>query len=133
MTAGAEGATGELLNAMASDVRTMLQQELEQLRGQLRETVTAGKSAAVLLGGAGALGALAVGTSASALVNVLETLLPRPVAPVVATVLYGAGAAALARAGLAELARARRDLPRTTGPVTPAPAGPGARRAADAG
>ncbi|MGI3781868.1 MAG: phage holin family protein [Janthinobacterium lividum] len=123
MTAGAEGATGELLNAMATDVRTMLQEEIAQLRAQLGETVTAGKSAAVLLGGAGVLGALAVGTSATALVRVLETLLPRPVAPVVATLVYGGGAAALARAGLAELARARQELPRTTGPVPPAATG----------
>lgn len=120
MSAGAEGATGELLNAMATDVRTMLQEELGQLREQLRETVGAAKTAAVLLGGAGALGALAVGTSASALVRALGTVLPEPVAPVVATLVYGAGVAALARAGLAELERARQDLPRTTGP-TPAP------------
>lgn len=123
MTAGAEGATGELLNAMATDVRTMLQEELEQLRGQLRETITAGKSAGALLGGAGVLGALAVGTSAAALVRVLESVLPRPVAPLVATAVYGAGAAALARAGLAELRRARQELPRTTG-VTPPPSPP---------
>lgn len=107
----AEG-TSELFTAVGRDLRAILQEELSRFRADLGDSVRDSKRSLMLLGGAGVLGALATGTSAAALVRVLTTFLPRPVAALIATAMYGAGAVALARLGLAELRRARQSLPR---------------------
>jgi hypothetical protein len=99
---------------LGQDVRAIVQEELRRVRTELSDTISESKQAALLLGGAGFLGAMAAGTSAAVVVRILDAVLPRPVAVILATVLYGAGAAALGRAGLAELHRARESLARET-------------------
>lgn len=103
--------TSELLTALGRDLRAVLQEELARLRGELGESLQDSRRAVLLLGGAAVLGALATGTSAALVLRVLTSFLPRPVAAAVATGLFGAGAAALARLGLAELRQARESLP----------------------
>ncbi len=111
MTTESDGASSEMFAALGKDVRELIQQELTRLRAELRDTAREGRKASVLLGGAGLLGALAAGTSVVFVVRLLDKVLPRPLAGLVTTGLFGAGAAALARLGLAELRRAREDLP----------------------
>ncbi len=111
MTTESDGAVGEMITALGKDLRQMIQQELVGLRSELRDTARAGRKAAALMGGAGLLGALAAGTSAVVIVRLLDEVLPRPLAGLVTSVLFGAGAAALARLGLAELRRAGENLP----------------------
>ena len=111
MTTEPDGTGTEAFAALGRDVAALVRQEVERLRGELSETARETRTAAVLLGGAGALGALATGTSAVFLVRTLDKFLPRPVAALVATGLYGTGAVMLARLGLAELRRARSAVP----------------------
>ncbi len=111
MTTSSDGATSELLTAIGRDVGALLREELARIRVELAGTAREGRRAAMLLGGAGVLGSLAAGVSAAAFVRILERFLPAPVAAVVATMAYGAGAVGLARLAVAELRRAREALP----------------------
>jgi hypothetical protein len=104
----ANGSSGELLRALTDDVRALVRQEVRAAQNELTgKAQRAGKGAA-MLGGAAVLGALAIGSSAAVLTRVLEKVFPRTTAALLATALYGAGAAALAGAGIEEL---RRTLP----------------------
>lgn len=105
------GRTSELLTAFGQDLSRLLREEVDRLRAELGTTVRNSKHAAVLLGGAGALGLAAAATSTVLVVRVLDSVLPRPVAALTATGLYSGGAALLARAGMAELRRARHAIP----------------------
>lgn len=108
---GSGGGTSELLSAIGQDVRALLREEVDRLRHELGTTVRSSRNAAALLGGAGGLGLAAAATSTVLVVRVLDSFLPRPVATLVATGMYGGGAVALGRAGLAELRRAREAVP----------------------
>ncbi|RKS75274.1 putative superfamily III holin-X [Motilibacter peucedani] len=111
------GMAGDVLG-MAGDVRGMVRSEVRGTVDELTGRVTgrarrAGKGAA-LLGGAGAMGALSLGTAAVLVLRVLEAVLPRRTAAFVATVLFGGAAAGLGAAGVAELKRsAARERPDT--------------------
>jgi len=109
--AGETTGTGELLTALGQDLRAILTEELDRLRSQFDATLRESRRAALLLGGAAVLGGLAAGSSAAVTLRLLSTFLPRPVAALVATGLYGGGAVALARLGLTELRRAQESLP----------------------
>lgn len=110
---------GGFLRSMAGDARGMVRTEIRSTVDELTAGVTtrvrsAGKGAA-LLGGAGALGALCLGTGAVLVIRVLEAVLPSRLAAFVATLLFGSGAAALGAAGVAEIRRsaARQSKTRT--------------------
>lgn len=111
MTPALDGATSELIAALGRDVGELVRGELAQLRAELADTAREARLAAALLGGAGALGALAAGTSAVALVRLLDRVMPRPLAALAATGLYGAGALTLTRLAFTELRRARQAVP----------------------
>ncbi|MDN5760772.1 MAG: phage holin family protein [Microlunatus sp.] len=103
--------TSELLSALGQDLRAVLQEELDRLRGELGDSLRDGRRAALLFGGAAVLGALATGTSAALVLRALSSFLPRPLAALVATGMYGVGAAVLARQAVAEVRRAQQSLP----------------------
>jgi hypothetical protein len=105
------GATSELLGALGQDVGRLIKEEVDRVRREFGESLRTGRDAGVLLGGAGALGLAAGATSTVLVVRVLDSFLPRPVAALVATGLFGGGAALLGRAGLTELRRAQRAVP----------------------
>jgi hypothetical protein len=104
------GATSELMSAISEDVRRLIREELRRARTELGDSMDSGRRAAALLGGAAVFGALSAGTSAALLVRILDSFLPRPVAGLVATGLFGAAAGALARSATAELQRVRQEL-----------------------
>lgn len=112
--AGSGTATADLLRMLTEDISRLVRQEIrhaqDELTGKARQ---AGKGAA-LLGGAGALGALAAGTSAAVVVRALDRALPRTAAALVATVFYGGGAAALATLGIQEIRRVGSLVPTET-------------------
>jgi hypothetical protein len=114
--AGEGGATSELMNAITEDVRRLIREELRRARTELGDSVDSGRRAAVLLGGAAVFGALGAGTSAALLVRILDSFLPRPVAGLIATGLFGAAAGALARLATSELQRVRQELTGTGEP-----------------
>ncbi|WP_369052945.1 phage holin family protein [Kineococcus terrestris] len=114
MTGEQHRTAGELVDELTSDTARLVRAEVR--RGQqelLAKAREAGRGAA-LLGGAAVLGGLATGTSAAFVVRTLGKVLPAPSAALVATLLYGGGAAALASAGLAELKRIGTLLPEET-------------------
>jgi hypothetical protein len=108
MSTNSPGAGG-FLRSMAGDVRGMVRSEIrgtvDELTGKVTGRVRSAGKGAALLGGAGAMGALSLGTGAVFVVRVLEALLPRRTAAFVATVLFGAAAAGLGAAGVAEIKR----------------------------
>jgi Putative Actinobacterial Holin-X, holin superfamily III len=106
--------TGELLQALADDLRSLMHQELRSAREELAATAKSAGRGAALLGGAGVLGALTAGTSAALLVRALDRVLPRPLSALVAVAIYGAAAGGLAAAGIAELRRALPLTPQDT-------------------
>jgi len=112
-----QGGTSELFTAFGQDLNRLLKEEVQRVRDELGATVRNSRRAAALLGGAGALGLTAAATSTVLVVRVLDSLLPRPVAALTATALYGGGAALLARAGLAELRRAQQTVATAPSPV----------------
>lgn len=114
MAAEDDRTAGRLVDELTADTAHLVRAELARGR---REVVAKAREAgrgAALLGGAGLLGALAAGTSAAVVVRVLGTVLPRPAAALVATVLYAGGAAALGVAGVEELKRIGPLLPEET-------------------
>lgn len=118
MTTDATGAssdpterTGDLGDALRTDVAALVREEITRLRTELGDSARASRTALILLGGAGVAATLALGASGALTLRVLDTFLPRPAAAALATVLYGAGAGLAARAGLAALRQAREGLP----------------------
>lgn len=100
---------GGFFRSVTSDVRSVLRQEIQDAQDQatsrLRTRVRGAGKGGALLGGAAVCGSAAAGTSVVLVLRVLEDFLPKRLAALVATVLFGAGAAALAAAGTAELKR----------------------------
>jgi hypothetical protein len=109
-----DSSTGAVLQAISDDLSRLLRQELAHAQDELAGKARRAGGGAVLLAGAGVLGALAVGTSASALLRALDRLLPRPVAAAALTCVYAAGAGALAVAGVAQIRRALPLVPEET-------------------
>jgi hypothetical protein len=115
MASGTPGpSSSDLMQSLSADLTALVRQEFRQLQAELTDTARRAGRGGVLLGGAAVLGAMALGTSTALLVRLLERRLGPGGAATVATVLLGAGAGALATAGLAELRRAWPLVPEET-------------------
>lgn len=111
MTSNTDGATTDLLRALTDDLSTLIRSELKRVQDELADTARRAGRGGALLAGAGVLATLSAGTSAVLLVRVLDRFLPPRASVLVATVLYGGGAAALGVAGWKEIRRSLASTP----------------------
>src|SRR5690348_1706610 len=102
-----EGAGG-YLRSLGDDVSNRVRREIRSTQDDILGKVRSAGRGGAMLGGAAVLGAVSAGTAGVLVLRTLEAVLPRRAAAFVATVLFGAGAAALGAAGVEEL---RRSLP----------------------
>jgi hypothetical protein len=109
-----DSSTGELLRTLTENIRSLVVGEAASARREMTEKALDARPGAAMLGGAAVLGALAAGTSAVVVVRVLDKIFPPATSAVVATALLGGGAAALAKAGIAELRLIGSPLPEET-------------------
>ncbi len=104
---------GDLVGDIANDLTTLVKQEVELAKTELRtEAKRAGKGAG-LLGGAGVAGHLAVLFASLALVYLLDTWMHAAWAALIVAALWAAGAALMAARGRKELTTMNPGLPTT--------------------
>ena len=104
---------GEVVGDLSNDLTTLVKQELELARTELKqEAAKAGKGAG-MLGGAGVAGLLTLILALFALSYLLDNWMPVELAFLITTLLWGIVAAVLAARGRTELKKTNPQLPKT--------------------
>ena len=108
-----ERSLGEIVGDLSHDLTTLVKQELELARTELKaEAAKAGKGAG-MLGGAGVAGLLALILGSFALAYLLDNWMPVELAFLIVTLLWAIVGAVLAARGRRELKNANPQLPET--------------------
>ena len=98
-TSAADASVGELIGQLAGDLSTLLRQELELAKAEIKTEVSKAGKGAGMLGGAGYAGLL-VGVFASlTLMFLLDLAMPTWVAALLVTLLWGAAGFVLFQSG----------------------------------
>lgn len=104
---------GEIVGDISNDLTTLVKQELDLARTELKaEAGKAGKGAG-LLGGAGVAGLLALILASFAFSYLLDNWMPVELAFLITTLLWAVVAAVLASRGRSELKKSNPALPKT--------------------
>ena len=113
--AGAEDerSLGQIVGDLSNDLTTLVKQELELARTELKEEAAKAGKGAGMLGGAGVSGLLALILGSFALAYLLDNWMPVELAFLIVTILWAIVGAVLAARGRKELKNANPQLPET--------------------
>jgi uncharacterized membrane protein YqjE len=104
---------GELLKELSSETSTLVRKEMELARAELREPGTRAGAGAGLLGGAGVVALLALGSLTATVIALLDKAMDTWLAALIVTVIWGVVAAVLALQGRNKLQEATPPAPQT--------------------
>ena len=105
---------GELLKQLASETTTLVRQELDLAKAEMREKAGKAGPGFGMIGVAGAMGLLAAGTATVFFVLALDGVMPNWLAALVVAVVYGVVAALLYMRGKEKVDDAGSPAPRQT-------------------
>lgn len=110
---GDDRSLGQIVGDLSHDLTTLVKQELELARTELKEEATKAGKGAGMLGGAGVAGLLALMLGSFALAYLLDNWMPVELAFLIVTILWAIVGAVLAARGRKELKNANPQLPET--------------------
>ena len=108
-----ERSLGQIVGDLSNDLTTLVKQELELARTELKEEAAKAGKGAGMLGGAGVAGLLTLILASFALAYLLDNWMPVELAFLIVTVLWAIVGAVLAARGRKELKNANPQLPET--------------------
>ena len=112
-TSSSTRSLGEIVGDITEDLGTLVQQEMDLAKSELKREVTRLGKGAGMFGGAGATGYLTLIFLSLALTYLLDNWLPVELAALIVALLWGAVTAALALKGRQEIKKANPQLPVT--------------------
>lgn len=104
---------GEIVGDVTQDLSTLLKQEMELAKTELKQEMTKAGKGAGLLGGAGVAGHMVLLFASLALMFLLDNWMPIELAALITTAVWGLVAAALALTGKKALQESNPQLPKT--------------------
>lgn len=108
-----ERTLGEILGDVSNDLSTLIRQEMELAKTEMKQEVTKAGKGAGLLGGAGVAGHLVLLFGSLTAVFGLDEAMPLWLAALIVTVVWAVVAAVLAVTGRSALKHSNPQLPRT--------------------
>lgn len=108
-----ERSLGEILGDVSNDLSTLIRQEMELAKTEMKQEVTKAGKGAGLLGGAGVAGHLVLLFGSLTAVFGLDEAMPLWLAALIVTVVWAVVAAVLAVTGRSALKHSNPQLPRT--------------------
>ncbi len=105
---------GELFKQLSEDLSTLVRQELELAQAEMTEKGKKAGIGAGLVGGAGIVGLLALGTLTACVIGLLATAMDFWIASLIVTVVYGGLAGVLALTGKKRVTEATPPVPEQT-------------------
>lgn len=104
---------GDIVGDVAHDLSTLVKQEMELAKTELKEEASKAAKGAGMLGGAGVTGLLALTFLSLTVMFLLDNWMPLEVAALIVTAVWIVATAALAARGRSELKRSNPQLPKT--------------------
>lgn len=112
-TTGETRSLGEIVGDISKDLSTLVRQEMDLARTELKQEVSKLGKGAGMFGGAGVAGLLTLFFLSLALTYLLDNWMPVELAALIVALLWGAVAAVLGMRGRTEIKQANPQLPTT--------------------
>lgn len=104
---------GEIVGDMSRDLSTLVHQEIDLAKTEMKQEVAKAGKGAGMFGGAGVAGLMTLFFLSFALTYLLDNWMPTELAALITAVLWGIAAAVLAVRGRREIKEAELQLPKT--------------------
>jgi uncharacterized membrane protein YqjE len=111
--AGETRSIGEIVSDISTDMSTLIRQEMDLAKTEMKQEVAKVGKGAGMFGGAGLAGWFTLFFLSFALTYLLDNWMPVELAALIVAVLWGIGAAVLAMRGRKEIKEANPQLPTT--------------------